>query len=127
MSNSGVVHTNYDMTAVGFEPTQLALVELESTPLDHLGKLSCSIRFLFYAHVLFLLVVLLYDVNLGLGVPSGHAPRISNPTLESLGHVGLFLEAARVRRQVFVSRFSWKLRALTTSSCGGRRARRQSQ
>ena len=24
------------MTAVGFEPTQLALVELESTPLDHL-------------------------------------------------------------------------------------------
>ena len=27
------------MTAVGFEPTQLALVELESTPLDHLGKL----------------------------------------------------------------------------------------
>ena len=30
------------MTAVGFEPTQLALVELESTPLDHSGKLSCS-------------------------------------------------------------------------------------
>ena len=30
-----------DMTAVGFEPTQLALVELESTPLDHSGKLSC--------------------------------------------------------------------------------------
>ena len=29
-----------DMTAVGFEPTQLALVELESTPLDHSGKLS---------------------------------------------------------------------------------------
>ena len=29
------------MTAVGFEPTQLALVELESTPLDHSGKLSC--------------------------------------------------------------------------------------
>ena len=28
------------MTAVGFEPTQLALVELESTPLDHSGKLS---------------------------------------------------------------------------------------
>ena len=35
--------------------------------------------------------------------------------------------AVRVRRQVFVSRFSWKQRALTTSSCGGRRARRQSQ
>ena len=28
------------MTAVGFEPTQLALVELESAPLDHSGKLS---------------------------------------------------------------------------------------
>ena len=28
------------MTVVGFEPTQLALVELESTPLDHSGKLS---------------------------------------------------------------------------------------
>ena len=28
------------MTAVGFEPTQLVLVELESTPLDHSGKLS---------------------------------------------------------------------------------------
>ena len=28
------------MTAVGLEPTQLALVELESTPLDHSGKLS---------------------------------------------------------------------------------------
>ena len=33
------------MTAVGFEPMQLALVELESTPLDHSGKLSCV-----YAH-----------------------------------------------------------------------------
>ena len=31
-----------EMTAVGFEPTQLALVELESTPLDHSGKLSLS-------------------------------------------------------------------------------------
>ena len=30
------------MTAVGFESTQLALVELESTPLDHSGKLSSS-------------------------------------------------------------------------------------
>ena len=29
-----------EMTAVGFEPTQLALAELESTPLDHSGKLS---------------------------------------------------------------------------------------
>jgi hypothetical protein len=29
-----------EVTAVGFEPTQLALVELESTPLDHSGKLS---------------------------------------------------------------------------------------
>ena len=28
------------LTAVGFEPTQLVLVELESTPLDHSGKLS---------------------------------------------------------------------------------------
>ena len=31
------------MTAVGFEPTQLSLVELESTPLDHSGKLSWKI------------------------------------------------------------------------------------
>ena len=29
-----------NMTAVAFEPTQLALVELESTPLGHSGKLS---------------------------------------------------------------------------------------
>ena len=28
------------MTPVGFEPTQLALGELESTPLDHSGKVS---------------------------------------------------------------------------------------
>jgi hypothetical protein len=28
------------MIAVGFEPTQLSLLELESTPLDHSGKLS---------------------------------------------------------------------------------------
>ena len=28
------------MTPVGFEPTQLALVELESTPLDHSDKVS---------------------------------------------------------------------------------------
>ena len=31
-----------NMTPVGFEPTQLALVELESTPLDHSGKVSWS-------------------------------------------------------------------------------------
>ena len=31
-----------EMTPVGFEPTQLALVELESTPLDHSGKVSVS-------------------------------------------------------------------------------------
>ena len=30
------------VTPVGFEPTQLALVELESTPLDHSGKVSCK-------------------------------------------------------------------------------------
>jgi hypothetical protein len=30
------------MTAVGFEPMQLALVELESAPLDHSGKLSLA-------------------------------------------------------------------------------------
>lgn len=35
-----MVATSIEMTAVGFEPTQLALVELESTPLDHSGKLS---------------------------------------------------------------------------------------
>ena len=29
-----------EVTPVGFEPTQLALVELESTPLDHSGKVS---------------------------------------------------------------------------------------
>ena len=32
------------LAAVGFEPTQLALVELESTPLDHSGKLSMGIK-----------------------------------------------------------------------------------
>ena len=32
-----------EMTAEGFEPTQLALVELESTPLDHSGKLSLQL------------------------------------------------------------------------------------
>ena len=32
------------LTPVGFEPTQLALVELESTPLDHLGKVSLPSR-----------------------------------------------------------------------------------
>ena len=29
---------------MGFEPTQLALVELESTPLDHSGKVSCGVQ-----------------------------------------------------------------------------------
>ena len=29
-----------EVTPVGFEPTQLALVELESTPFDHSGKVS---------------------------------------------------------------------------------------
>jgi hypothetical protein len=33
-----------EMTPVGFEPTQLALVELESTPLDHSGKVSIQRR-----------------------------------------------------------------------------------
>ena len=28
------------LTPLGFEPTQLALAELESTPLDHSGKVS---------------------------------------------------------------------------------------
>ena len=32
--------TSHFMTPVGFEPTQLTLVELESTPLDHSGKVS---------------------------------------------------------------------------------------
>ena len=31
------------MTPVGFEPTQLALVELESTPLDHSSKVSLGL------------------------------------------------------------------------------------
>ena len=39
---SAPARKNDTLTAVGFEPTQLALVELESTPLDHSGKLSCS-------------------------------------------------------------------------------------
>ena len=30
------------MTPVGFEPTQFALVELESTPLDRSGKVSTA-------------------------------------------------------------------------------------
>ena len=38
------------MTAVGFEPTQLALVELEATPLDHSGKLSLMLFALGYVH-----------------------------------------------------------------------------
>ena len=38
--NNHTMHTSKKLTAVGFEPTQLALVELESTPLDHSGKLS---------------------------------------------------------------------------------------
>ena len=32
------------MTPAGFEPTQLALVELESTSLDHSGKVSGDLR-----------------------------------------------------------------------------------
>ena len=32
------------LTPLGFEPTQLALVELESTPLDHSGKVSGDLR-----------------------------------------------------------------------------------
>ena len=63
MSNGRVAHTNCDMTAVGFEPTQLALVELESTPSDHSGKLSCSIQFSFHLGLRFLLV----GCELGLG------------------------------------------------------------
>ena len=35
-----MVATSIEMTDVGFEPTQLALVDLESTPLDHSDKLS---------------------------------------------------------------------------------------
>ena len=33
------------MTPVGFVPAQLALVELESTPLDHSGKVSGGMTF----------------------------------------------------------------------------------
>ena len=33
-------NADIDLTAMGFEPMQIALVELESTPLDHSGKLS---------------------------------------------------------------------------------------
>ena len=41
-AGSRIVANGIKMTAVGFEPTQLALVELESTPLDHSGKLSSA-------------------------------------------------------------------------------------
>ena len=42
-TTTGAPMLHEGLTAVGFEPTQLALVELESTPLDHSGKLSlCS-------------------------------------------------------------------------------------
>ena len=43
MSIENKIDAKY-MTPVGFEPTQLALVELESTPLDHSGKVSCCIE-----------------------------------------------------------------------------------
>ena len=33
-------NADINLTAMGFEPMQIALVELESTPLDHSGKLS---------------------------------------------------------------------------------------
>ena len=36
-------HRCCKMTPVGFEPTQLALLELESTPLDHSGKVSLPV------------------------------------------------------------------------------------
>ena len=36
------VQLKVQMTPVGFEPTQLVLVELESTPLDHSGKVSVN-------------------------------------------------------------------------------------
>ena len=42
--NVHTLHTCKKMTAVGFEPTQLALVELESAPVDHLCKLSLHMR-----------------------------------------------------------------------------------
>ena len=38
--NITALRTVHKLTPVGFEPTQLALVELESTPLDHSGKVS---------------------------------------------------------------------------------------
>ena len=37
---------SFYVTPVGFEPTQLALAELESTPLDHSGKVSSRVLFL---------------------------------------------------------------------------------
>ena len=38
LHNVNTLHTCKKLTAVGFEPTQLALVELESTPLRPLGQ-----------------------------------------------------------------------------------------
>ena len=44
-----------EVTPVGFEPTQLALVELESTPLDHSGKVSVRPHFIFMVYTLSML------------------------------------------------------------------------
>ena len=43
MSVAAAGPTAVKLTPVGFEATQLALVELESTPLDHSGKLSVKV------------------------------------------------------------------------------------
>ena len=43
MCPNAAMSNHTTMTPVGFEPTQFALVELESTPLDHSGKVSCYI------------------------------------------------------------------------------------
>ena len=44
------LYCNLHMTPVGFEPTQLALVELESIPLDHSGKVSLMLSLVLKVH-----------------------------------------------------------------------------
>ena len=53
--HAGDPHLHCKMTPVGFEPTQLALVELESTPLDHSGKVSVRPHFISMVHTLTML------------------------------------------------------------------------
>ena len=50
------------MNTVGFEPTQLSLVELESTPLDHshVHKILPLLQFLTNKNIQFYFIVILF-------------------------------------------------------------------